>query len=89
MLKPKDGLQFTLEDFLRRKKEVGVFINALTDLNKMLAYDQRDAYEERAEKTEHPDWTDWERFVKPEYKRVESGEDNQEEEEVLNWENDE
>lgn len=44
LLKPKEGLQFTLEDFLKRKREVGVFINALIDLNKMLAYDQRDPY---------------------------------------------
>ena len=62
---------------MKRKKEVGVFINALTDLNKMLAYDQRDPYEESAEKKDHPEWTDWDKFVKPEYKRVESAEENQ------------
>ena len=29
----------------------------MTDLNKILAYEQRDAYEERNEKVAHPDWT--------------------------------
>lgn len=48
LLNPKDNLQFTLEDFLKRPKEIGIFINNLTDLNKMLAYDQRDPYEDKA-----------------------------------------
>lgn len=77
LLKPKDNLQFTLEDFLKRPKEIGIFINNLTDLNKMIAYDQRDPYEDKAFKNEHPDWTEWDRFVKPEYKRVEAMDDNQ------------
>lgn len=51
-----------------------MFINCLVDLDKMQNYDSRDPYEERAEKNEHPDWTDWERFVKPEYKKVEAAE---------------
>ena len=71
LLKPRKNLQFTLEDFLRNKNESGIFINFLTDLNKILAFEQRDAYEERNEKVAHPDWSDWEKFVKPEYKRVE------------------
>lgn len=54
----------------------------------MQAYDARDPYEERAEKNEHKDWTDWERFVKPEYKKVEAAQELGDEEEVLNWEND-
>ena len=44
LLKPKTSLQFTLDDFLRCKNECGIFINFLTDLNKILAYEQRDAY---------------------------------------------
>lgn len=31
----------------------------------MLAYDQRDPYEDKAFKNDHPDWNDWDRFVKP------------------------
>lgn len=55
----------------------------------MLNYDQRDPYEDRTFKNQHPEWTDWDRFVKPEYKRVEALDENQGDEQVINWENDE
>ena len=48
----------------------------LTDLNKLIAYEQRDAYEQRNIKVENPTWTEWDNFVKPEYKRIESQADN-------------
>jgi hypothetical protein len=44
----------------------------LTDLNKLVGFEQRDAYEERNIKQDNPLWTEWDRFVKPEYKRIES-----------------
>jgi hypothetical protein len=43
-MKPKNTIQFTLEDFFKRPLEIGIFINTLTDLNKMISYDQRDPY---------------------------------------------
>lgn len=59
----------------------------LTDLNKLVGFEQRDAYEQRNIRQDNPTWTEWDRFVKPEYKRIESTtEDDQGE--VLNWEND-
>lgn len=82
-------MQFKLEDFLKRPKDVGVFINYFTDLNKTQAYDQRDPYEERAYRNEHPNWSEWDKFVKPEYRRVENLDENPEGQEVINWENDE
>ena len=48
----------------------------MTNLNKLVAYEQRDAYAIRAQKLENPDYTEWERFVKPEYRRIESNADN-------------
>lgn len=48
-----------------------------------MAYEQRDAYAIRADKVEHPEYTEWERFVKPEYKRIESQADNDDGGEVL------
>jgi len=47
LLKPQSSTQFLLEDFLKKKGDCGLFINFLTDLNKLVAYDQRDAYEEK------------------------------------------
>ena len=87
IFKSDGSIQFTLEDFLRRKQDCSVFINMLTDLNKLIGFEQRDAYEERSVKVENPEWTDWDRFVKPEYRRIESAQEN-EEGDVLNWEQD-
>lgn len=50
LFKPENNTQFTLDDFLKKKNECGLFINFLTDLNKLVAFDQRDAYEEKSEK---------------------------------------
>lgn len=60
----------------------------LTDLNKLISFEQRDAYEDRNMKVENPDWTDWDRFVIPEYRRIENMQENDEGGEVLNWEHD-
>lgn len=65
IFKPQNNIQFTLDDFLKRKHECSIFINMLTDLNKLISFEQRDAYEERNVKVQNPDWTDWDRFVKP------------------------
>ena len=88
LLKPVNDIQFLLSDFLKKKNQCGLFINFLTDLNKLVAFDQRDAYEQKNEKTQHPQWTEWDRFVKPEYKRVENAGQYDEGEEVINWEDD-
>ena len=44
LLKPKNNTQFELGDFLKKKNQCGLFINFLTDLNKLVAFDKRDAY---------------------------------------------
>ena len=64
-MRPEVNVQFELHHFVGRRFECGLFINFLTDLNKLVAFEQRDAYEEKNEKTEHPEWTEWDRFVKP------------------------
>ena len=60
----------------------------LTDLNKLINFEQRDAYEEKNQKQENPEWTEWDRFVKPEYRRIENAQENDDGGEVLNWEQD-
>ena len=73
---------------MKRKQECGLFISFLTDLNKLVAFESRDAYEEKNEKTEPPEWTDGDRCVKPEYRRVENAGEYDDGEEMLNWEDD-
>lgn len=70
LLKPDNQIQFTLDNFLAKRQEASVFINMLTDLNKLVGFEQRDAYEERNIRQDNPGWTEWDRFVKPEYKRI-------------------
>lgn len=36
--KPKNGIQFTLEDFLSQKSVCSIYINMLTDLNKLIGF---------------------------------------------------
>lgn len=45
LFKPTDGIQFRVEDFMKRKMDCSIFINMLTDLNKLIGFEQRDAYE--------------------------------------------
>lgn len=45
VFKPANHIQFTLNDFLKRKSDCSMFINMLTDLNKLREFEQRDAYE--------------------------------------------
>ena len=45
IFKPLNSIQFTIEDFYKRKLDCSNFINALTDLNKLMSFEQRDAYE--------------------------------------------
>lgn len=78
-MSPKNGIQFEISDFIKRKNDCGLFINFLTDLNKLVAFEQRDAYEQKNQKTQHPEWTEWDRFVKPEYKKMET-QNNEDEE---------
>ena len=87
-MRPKNSIQFTLADFLAKKNECGVFINMLTDINKLIAFEQKDAYEIRNLKNENPTWKEWDFFVKPEYRRIENAADNEEDMGDLHLEND-
>ena len=37
----------------------------LTDLNKLVGFEERDAYEIKNQKDQNPNWTEWDNFVKP------------------------
>ena len=50
----------------------------LTDLNKLIAFEQKDAYEIQNIKTKNPTWKQWDFFAKLEYQRIENAADNQE-----------
>ena len=59
----------------------------MTNLNKLVSYEQRDPFVARHEITEHPDFTDWDRFAQNEYLRLAMEEENNENNEVLDGDN--
>ncbi|OMJ71500.1 hypothetical protein SteCoe_30282 [Stentor coeruleus] len=90
MLCPKVENQFTLADFYSKKSISGVFFNALLNLNKFIAYEQRDPFSQKKEISENPDYSDWDRFAMTEYIRLAMEEENAESNEVLDeeWDSD-
>ena len=90
MLNPANENQVFIEDFKRQKAISGVFFNCLLNLNKFIAYEQRDPFSIKHELSENPDFTDWDRFALNEYVRLAMEEENGENSEVLDemWDSD-
>jgi serine/threonine-protein phosphatase 2A regulatory subunit B'' len=90
MLCPPIESQFTLKDFIVKKQISGIFFNALLNLNKFIAYEQRDPFNIKKEMSENPDFSDWDRFALTEYVRLAMEEENAEGNEVLDeeWDSD-
>jgi serine/threonine-protein phosphatase 2A regulatory subunit B'' len=90
MLCPKVENLFTLQDFFNKKAISGVFFNAILNLNKFIAYEQRDPFSVKKEMTENPDFSDWDRFALSEYVRLAMEEENAESTEALDedWDSD-
>lgn len=90
MIKPKTENQFKLEDFKAQRAITGVFFNCLLNLNKFVAYEQRDPFSLKHEQTENPGFTDWDRYALTEYVRLAMEEENAENSEMLDevWDSD-
>lgn len=54
MIKPKQKMIFTRADFKRQKDLASVFFNSLVNLNKFIAFEQRDPFQYKNEVTETP-----------------------------------
>ncbi len=67
-----------MENLKAHRHVAGVFFNALTNLNKFVAYEQRDPFMIKNELTENPDFTEWDRFAQHEYVRLALEEENAE-----------
>jgi len=87
-ISPQLECEIVLADLLRPSTILagGVMFNVLFNLNKFIAYEQRDAFTIR-QLHEHPELTDWDRFACTEYSRLASAEEERdiEEEEFSNW----
>jgi len=78
MLKPEKDGQFLLEDFQGNKQYSSVFFNCLLNLNKFLAFEQRDPFS-RTEIDKNPEYNDWDKFAYYEYNKL-TAEESQEQE---------
>ncbi|KAL4480442.1 hypothetical protein ABPG74_020958 [Tetrahymena malaccensis] len=84
LLKPEDDIKFYFRHFKAKQNVCGIFFNFMTNLNKLVQYEQRDPFQLKHELNEHPDYTEWDRFAQNEYQRLAMEEENQENGEVFN-----
>lgn len=63
LLRPENDIHFTLKHFKSQLSSCGVFFNYLTNLNKLVAYENRDPFAVKQEITDHPEFSDWDRFA--------------------------
>lgn len=87
MIKPDKEGRFTLKD-LRRSPLASNFFNILFNLNKFIAFEQRDPFQMRADAAQG--LSDWERFARAEYDQMaledEQGDGGGGEQEASPWE---
>ena len=90
MVMPKVLNQFCVTDLKDKKAASSIFFNSLLNLNKFIAYEQRDPFNLKHEQSENPDFSDWDRFAFSEYIRLAMEEENQEQSEVIDdvWDSD-
>lgn len=75
MIKPKKSMIFTRADFRKGKDLASVFFNSLVNLNKFIAFEQRDPFQYKNEVSETPNQTEWDRFARLEQARLSEDQD--------------
>eukprot|EP01017_Pseudomicrothorax_dubius_P034160 TRINITY_DN464_c0_g1_i6.p1 TRINITY_DN464_c0_g1~~TRINITY_DN464_c0_g1_i6.p1 ORF type:complete len:534 (+),score=103.75 TRINITY_DN464_c0_g1_i6:138-1739(+) len=78
MFKPEKELLFRTADLRAERTLAPTFFNVFTNLNKFVAYEQRDPFVLKNEGTEFPDYSDWDKFAQSEYARLALEEEHQE-----------
>lgn len=78
MFHPDNDIIFRMEHFKLQRAIAGTFFNCMTNLNKFVAYEQRDPFMIKNELTENPDFSEWDRFAQHEYIRLALEEENAE-----------
>eukprot|EP01017_Pseudomicrothorax_dubius_P007160 TRINITY_DN12175_c0_g2_i1.p1 TRINITY_DN12175_c0_g2~~TRINITY_DN12175_c0_g2_i1.p1 ORF type:complete len:535 (-),score=141.47 TRINITY_DN12175_c0_g2_i1:61-1665(-) len=76
IFKPEKEIMFRVEHFRRQRTLAPIFFNIFTNLNKFVAYEQRDPFMLKNEATEFPDYSDWDKFAQNEYSRLAMEEEN-------------
>ena len=67
---------FKMKHFKSQLDKCGIFFDLLTNLNKLVAYEQRDPFIIKNELDNSPGYSDWDRFAEQEYLRLAMEEQN-------------
>lgn len=78
MFKLEDGIMFSKEILTKQPKFSAIFFDILTNLNKFVEYEQRDAFRIRQDSLDFPEFNDWDLFAANEYSRMSREEANDE-----------
>lgn len=71
-----ETVEFRRKEIKEKRQHAPVFFNSLTNLNKFIAFEQRDPFQARSEKVDFPDYSDWDKFALIEYRRLAAEEEN-------------
>jgi serine/threonine-protein phosphatase 2A regulatory subunit B'' len=85
MISPTVEGCFTMLDFKRRRKFAGTFFSIFLSLNKFLAFEHRDPFQQKQEQVQTPGMSDWDRWCQREYLRLAMEEGEEAEEEPNNY----
>jgi len=77
MLAPEAEGAYTIRDLKRTRPHCAVLFNALFNLHKFLAFENRDPFAARAEAAEFAGLSEWDRFAKIEYCRLAAEDENE------------
>jgi len=75
----ESSIIYTLPELMAQPQDASVFFNFLSNLEKLVAFERKDAFSVASEKSDYPDFTEWDRFAMYEYKRLSSEDDENEE----------
>lgn len=81
--KKEDNIVYTLDELLQKPDFASTFFNFLTNLEKLIGYEQKDLFRENNERNDFPDYSDWDKFAMHEYRRLSSEDDDPENSDVL------
>ena len=73
-----EHIVYNLDELLASPENTSLYFNFLSNLEKLLAYERKDAFASHAEKRDYPDYTEWDIFAMYEYKRLSAEEDDNE-----------
>lgn len=81
MLGVEDSCRITLKHLMAKPSNSNIFYNTLLNLNKFLAYEQRDPFNVKTEQEKYVNYNDWDIFALFEYQRL--SDDGEEEEDAM------